>query len=185
MPGMFGIGGHLGATLSALVDGQLDPSAEERAWDHVAVCPSCRRAVQHEGWTKRQLTLMSGGEPSPRLMDNLCSLDSSGSGSVEDSWAAVAELEGHGRGRRRAGIAAVGVGSVSAAVLGFSTLTGAPLGIGNAPSGPPPASMTGSPTAPAATPTAVPPSRRASGWLPAGPTSPTGTTLPVSLTPAP
>lgn len=179
---MFGLGGHLGTTVSALVDGQLDPCSEERAWDHVAACPSCRRAVQHEGWTKRQLTLMSGGEPSPRLMDHLCSLEAAGSGSVENSWAAVAELESQGRGRRRAGLAAVGVGSVSAAVLGFSTLAGAPLGIGNTPSGPPPASMTGSPTAPAASPTAVPPSRRFSGPLSTGPT---GTTLPVSLAPAP
>src|SRR4051794_41941280 len=54
------LGGHLGASVSALVDGQLDKESTERAWAHVAECPPCRRLVQHEGWVKRR------GAPHPR-----------------------------------------------------------------------------------------------------------------------
>ena len=52
---MLSLSGHIGSKVSALVDGQLPPSEEERAWSHVLTCPGCRRLVEHEGWTKRQL----------------------------------------------------------------------------------------------------------------------------------
>lgn len=192
MPGVFGLGGHLGAAVSALVDGQLEQDSEERAWAHVAVCPACRRAVEQEGWTKRQLHLVAGGEPSARLLGSLYDLDASlvpaptPEHAVRESWAAVERLEQQGRGRRRAGLAAIGVGSVSAAVLGLSTLSGASLGIGGAPVRPPSASVTGSPAAPTSAATAGP--RRASHPARAGSTrwlltpSP-GSTHQVGLTP--
>ncbi len=152
---MIRLGGHLGDTVSALVDGQLDPAEEERAWAHVLRCPACRRLVEHEGWTKRRLSGAAGGEPSAQLLGSLYDLHAghTDAARVEASWAEATRLEQHGRGRRRAGIAAVGVGSVSAAVLGLSTLSGAPLGIGNAPTGSPASSFTGRPSpAPASTP---------------------------------
>lgn len=124
-------GGHLGASVSALVDGQLDAESNERAWEHVTQCVPCRRLVEHEGWVKRQLAQIAGGtapdEPSDRLVGSLLHMDPTAS-----AWADVEEIEERGRGRRRAGIALVGAGSVSAAVLGISTLgvvggtTGAP-----------------------------------------------------------
>jgi hypothetical protein len=125
------LGGHLGASVSALVDGQLDAESSQRAWDHVVHCIPCRRLVEHESWVKRQLAQIAGtsapDEPSDRLLGNLMHLDATAS-----AWADVEQIEDRGRARRRAGIALVGAGSVSAAVLGISTLgmvggtTGAP-----------------------------------------------------------
>ena len=135
-----GLGGHLGTSVSALVDGQLDPETTERAWEHVMGCPSCRRLVEREGWVKRQLAQMAGTEPvapPPQLLGSLYGLDPD----TREAWAAVEALEHRARARRRAGIAVVGVGSVSAAVLGLSTLSGASLGIGGAPAGPPASSL--------------------------------------------
>ena len=204
MPGMFGLGGHLGSSVSALVDGQLDEVTQERAWAHVGSCTSCRRAVEREGWTKRQLTFVAGGEPSARLLGSLFDLDGGAldggavlGGALDDvaidggavgdgvrkSWAAVAELEGRSRGRRRAGLAAVGVGSVSAAVLGLSTLSGAPLGIGGVPAGRPATTLTGSTSSssPSSFPLGTPllPRKGLNGWVS---TRPSGPTEPVSVT---
>jgi len=192
---------HLGSSVAALVDGQLDEAAQERAWAHVAGCQSCHAAVERERWTKRQLGLMAGGEPSARLLGSLFELDAShpsfqmtASGSAppastspsasspsdpdhgaRNAWAAVTELESQGRGRRRAGLAAVGVGSVSAAVFGLSSLSGALLGIGSAPAGTPTAPLTGSTStpSPSSAPTAWrvpsrPGSRGSTPWWPSG-----------------
>lgn len=136
-------GGHLGPAVSALVDGQLDEESAERAWAHVVTCESCRQQVEREGWVKRQLAQIAGsaaGEPSPRLIGSLHELDP-----VEQetraAWAAVHELEHRARGRRRAAVAVVGVGSVSAAVLGMGAL-GATPPFGGSPPSPPATSLT-------------------------------------------
>jgi hypothetical protein len=133
---MWRFGRHLGTSVSALVDGQLDPEAAEEAWEHVLHCPPCRRLVEREGWVKRQLAQFAC---QPRSVERTPDPVLGGRLSAEamQAWADVDELEERGRGRRRAGIALVGAGSVSVAVLGLSTLSGAPLGIGGAPSGPP------------------------------------------------
>lgn len=55
--------GHLGPHVSALLDGQLDPVAEERAWAHVAGCPTCHAEVRRQGWMKSRLACLSGGVP--------------------------------------------------------------------------------------------------------------------------
>jgi hypothetical protein len=114
--------------VSALVDGQLDDEATERAWQHVGQCQPCRRLVEHEGWVKRQLAEIAetprADAPSDRLLGSLLDLDP-----TAVAWAETQELQDRGKTRRRAGIALVGAGSVSAAVLGFSTLSGAPLNI--------------------------------------------------------
>jgi hypothetical protein len=87
----------------------------------VTHCVPCRRLVEHEGWVKRQLAQIGGttapDEPSDRFVGSLLHMDPTAS-----AWADVEEIEERGRGRRRAGIALVGAGSVSAAVLGISTL---------------------------------------------------------------
>jgi hypothetical protein len=125
------LGGHLGASVSALVDGQLDEESAERAWAHVAVCLPCRRLVQHEGWVKRQVAHIAEANrpdvPSEQLLGSLRHLDPTAA-----AWADVEDVEDRGRGRRRAGIAVVGAGSVSAAVLGLSALSGG-LGAGGVP----------------------------------------------------
>jgi hypothetical protein len=141
---MWHLAGHLGSSVSALVDGQLDAASTERAWAHVLRCPSCRRLVEREGWVKRQLAQMSGNEPSARLLGSLFEVAPPAGPSWEglQAWGDVDALERKGRGRRRAGIALVGAGSVSAAVFGIATLGGAPLGIGGAPAGTPASSLT-------------------------------------------
>ncbi len=141
------LGGHLGITVSALVDGQLDASSAERAWAHVHGCPTCCRQVEREGWVKTQLAAMTGdeGRPPAQLLGSLYGMGAEEHGapavaaepSAEASWVAVGEIERQGRGRRRAGIALVGAGSVSVAVLGFASLTGSTLGIGGGPSSAP------------------------------------------------
>lgn len=134
------LGGHLGVTVSALVDGQLDPTSAERAWSHVHGCAICRRQVEREGWVKTQLAAMTGDDgPPPQLLGSLYGLGAAPDHPSPDpaaAWAAVGEIERQGRGRRRAGIAVAGAGSVSVAVLGIASLTGSTLGIGEAPTVP-------------------------------------------------
>ena len=158
------LGGHLGITVTALVDGQLDPASSERAWAHVHGCASCRRQVEREGWVKTQLAAMSGEQgPPPQLLGSLYGLGAATGDPEADraaAWAAVEEIERRGRGRRRAGLAVAGAGSVSAAVLGLASLTGATLGIGGAPASAPT-------TAPSTAPTAmIAPLARVHGRLP-------------------
>lgn len=156
---MFKLGGHIGPAVSSLVDGQLDPESSERAWAHILTCTSCRRLVEREGWVKTQLASMGGREPPARLLGSLYELDENGeparaagspalrpSWEAIEAWVAVDQIEQRGKGRRRAGLAMVGAGSVSVAVLGFATLSGAGLGIGGAPAGTPTTSFTRSTT---------------------------------------
>jgi hypothetical protein len=158
---------HLGSAVSALVDGQLDEESAERAWAHTLRCSPCRRQVEREGWVKRQLAQMAGSpvdqahDPSERFVGSLLDL-----GPVAEAWADVEELEHRGRGRRRAGIALVGAGSVSAAVFGLSTLSGAPLGIGGSTAGPttPATSLSGG-TSSTPTPAVVAPAAQVHGRL--------------------
>lgn len=131
--GPFGLGGHLGPAVSALVDDQLDAESTERAWAHVETCAACRRLVEHEGSLKRRLAQFADPEASRQaspssipdgLLGSLLDLDPAAL-----AWAETDELERRGRGRR-VGLALVGAGSVSAAVLGLTTLGAAPLDIG-------------------------------------------------------
>jgi hypothetical protein len=155
---MWNLGGHLGSSVSALVDGQMDAASAERAWSHVMTCPRCRRLVEREGWVKTQLASMGGSEPSARLIGSLFELDERPvPAAAFEAWIAVDTIERKGRGRRRAGLALVGAGSVSAAVFGFASLGAVGLGIGT-PAGTPATSL----TRPTASPTASStPSRQA------------------------
>jgi hypothetical protein len=144
------LGGHLGATVSALLDGQLDPASTERAWAHVHACALCDRQVTHEGWTKTQLASINEETgPPPRLLGSLYGLGASrdpvstarAHAEEAQGWDLVREIEQHGRGRRRAGLAIAGAGSV--AVLGLAGLAGGTLGLGGGPSGAPTSAITG------------------------------------------
>jgi hypothetical protein len=165
--------GHLGITVSALLDGQLDASSAERAWTHVHGCESCRRQVEREGWVKTQLAAMTGDDgPPPQLLGALYGL---GFGPTADpragadaraaahAWAAVGELERRSSVRRRTGLAVAGAGSVSLAVLGLASLTGATLGIGGVPAGSPTPAVSRTPSG--ATPAVVAPLARVHGDL--------------------
>lgn len=113
--------GHIGSTASALVDGQLAPDEEERAWAHVLTCAGCRRLVEREGWVKQQLAGLSqsaGTATVPsRLVAALADVES-----TAVAWAQVEQIERRSN-RRRATAVLVGAGSVgvaAAALLGFT-----------------------------------------------------------------
>jgi anti-sigma factor RsiW len=165
MPSLWHLGGHLGSSVSALVDGQLDDETAERAWAHVMHCPPCRRLVEHEGWVKRQLAQIAGAprpdEPSDQFLGSLLHLDPTAV-DASTAWAETDRLEDRSRGRRRAGIALVGAGSVSAAVFGLSTLGATPMGIGGS-AGTPASSIGGASTTP--TPAFVAPAAAVHGRL--------------------
>ena len=134
---MLSLNGHIGAKASALVDGQLPPAEEERAWSHVLACPGCRRAVEHEGWVKRQLgTLSTPGdsEPDDRLLGSLYDVD------PRAAWAEVEVIERRSV-RRRTTVALVGGSAVGACALALVTMTSGPIGRG--PTTPAPADVTG------------------------------------------
>jgi anti-sigma factor RsiW len=126
---MLSLSGHIGTKASALVDGQLPPAEEERAWSHVLTCPGCRRLVEHEGWVKRQLGSLScptAVDPPPQLLGSLYAVD---------AWAAVDQIEQQSR-RRRTAVVVAGGGAVGACVLGLLTITGGPVGRTEVPTSP-------------------------------------------------
>lgn len=131
--------GHIGSTASALVDGQLSPAEEERAWKHVLGCPGCRRLVEREGWVKRRLAgLAAPGAftAPPSLMGSLYDVD---------AWATVDAIERRST-RRRATTALVGAGSVGLAVIAVMAVTSAPAGLGEVPGNQAPAMIDNSTT---------------------------------------
>ncbi len=135
---MLSLSGHIGAKASALVDGQLPPVEEERAWSHVLTCPGCRRLVEREGWVKRQLFSLSDPgtvDPPSQLLGSLYAVD---------AWAAVDEIEKQSR-RRRTAAVLVGGGAVSACVLGLLTVTGGLTSGGEVPARPSPAMIRSDP----------------------------------------
>ncbi len=145
---MLSLSGHIGSKVSALVDGQLPAAEEERAWSHVLSCPGCRRLVEHEGWTKRQLGALCGPEsvapPPPQLLGSLYDVD---------AWSAVDAIEKRSR-RRRAVVVVVGGGAVGACLLGLVTVAAGPAGRGEVPTRPSPAMIRGEQTTgPAGSPT--------------------------------
>jgi hypothetical protein len=125
--------GHIGDAVAALVDGQLAPDEEERAWAHVLGCPGCRALVEREAWTKQRLAGLSQPRPTepvpPHLTDVLGRMpagpgDLDGADSAE-AWAHVRRLERRAT-RRRATVALVGVGSAGVAAAALLSL-GSPL----------------------------------------------------------
>jgi len=110
---------HLGSRVAALVDGQLPSAQADRAWEHVHQCGTCRAAVEREGWIKRELATLSFSAPVPaapvapqlRLAP------------AADPWGAMPLQP---RPRRLAGLAAIGAGSLGAAMFGVLVLGGAP-----------------------------------------------------------
>ncbi|UAL30743.1 hypothetical protein K8W59_04340 [Nocardioides rotundus] len=108
---------HLGNRVSALLDGQLGPEEEERAWQHVHACHACRDLVEREGWVKTRLLGLSLGEESApsglkgALVDPTGCVDRRQAGPVE---------------ARRYGMVALSGGALGAAFLGVLALTVTP-----------------------------------------------------------
>ncbi|GAB2986326.1 hypothetical protein [Nocardioides montaniterrae] len=113
--------GHLGARVSALLDGQLPPAEAEDAWRHVYGCHSCRDLVEREGWVKSRLAGLQAVD---------CGLPASHSlkGSLLNLTPGESYLAPNQPAHRRTafGVAVVGGGAVGAAVLGIVALVVGP-----------------------------------------------------------
>jgi hypothetical protein len=138
--------GHLGPVVTPLLDGELEQAESERAWEHVLTCGECQSAVEREAWVKSRVAFLAPGEPPSSLVGSLSGLaadDWQDEEAVRAAWTTVDAIEARHR-ARRAGVAAVGAGGVSAAILGFAAFGGL-LG-GSTPVGAPAASLTGGST---------------------------------------
>ena len=69
---------HLGSRISALVDGQLDPAATERALAHVALCRGCARELADARAARRALAAAEPVQPTEDLTARLLSLSAQG-----------------------------------------------------------------------------------------------------------
>ena len=116
--------GHLGERVSALLDGQLSPADEDRAWGHVHTCHQCRDQVEREGWVKTRLAGLSlaGTTGAPSWLKG--SLQASLSGALTPGDAFLADSPDARP--RRAAFVALGGGAVGAAVMGVLALGAAP-----------------------------------------------------------
>lgn len=113
-------GGHLGALVAPLVDGQLRASTAERAWAHVLRCQVCTESVRRQSWVKNQLLLTRPVAAPDSLAERLCALP----GSLEPEPAPEATWGGWSRSSRVA--ATLGVGGVSAAAFVVAAWVGLP-----------------------------------------------------------
>jgi hypothetical protein len=111
---------HLGATVSAMVDGQLPADELDRAWRHVLDCTSCRDEVEREMWLKQRLSSLGAPCPTDELSESLAGWPRAGHGDgVVAGWSrVVTEDRLH---RRRTGVA-VGAASV-VALMGWGLTT--------------------------------------------------------------
>jgi hypothetical protein len=116
--------GHLGTRVSALLDGQLSPADEERAWEHVHSCHQCRDAVEREGWVKTRLaTMQYAGSPAPSsLKGSLLVRGLVGGWDLPEHPA----LAGVAERRRHLGLTGIGSGALGAAVMGVLALGASP-----------------------------------------------------------
>ena len=129
--------GHLGDRVSALLDGQLGPEDEERAWAHVHSCHQCRDLVEREGWVKTRLAGLSfGGVRAPHYLTS--QLKGQLTGHLQGSILEATTMLGVTPGEayliaapadprpRRASLVALGGGAAGAAVMGVLALGAAP-----------------------------------------------------------
>jgi hypothetical protein len=122
-------GGHLGALVSPLVDGQLRPATAERAWAHVLRCHLCTESVRRQTWVKNQLLLTRSAPPPASLTDRLCARpDRLAGGPAEPAETVLATST-----PRTRAAALAGVGGLSAAAFVVASLVGLPAVGGTTP----------------------------------------------------
>jgi hypothetical protein len=116
--------GHLGSRVSALLDGQMSPADEERAWEHVHSCYECRDAVEREGWVKTRLaTMQLAGASAPSHLKGALLVRGVVDGPDLPDHPAFADA---GSRRRHLGLSGIGGGAVGAAVMGVLALGASP-----------------------------------------------------------
>ena len=151
---------HLGASVSAMVDGQLPASELDRLWRHVLGCASCRAEVERELWLKQRLASLHAPQPADGLSESLAGWPRE-EGAVVQGWSTVVAQERlH---RRRTGVV-VGVGAASVVALMGWGVTALVDETGSAPAG---ANVGGTPTVRPSEPVSGPGGSRDSEGLPA------------------
>lgn len=144
--------GHLGPRVSALLDGQLSPVDEERAWEHVHSCHTCRDQVEREGWVKTRLAVLTfaDADAPSRLKGHLKGRLAVPAGAVAygGPWAAGEVPPGDAlislsRLRRGPSLGTIGGGALGAAVMGVLALGAAPANAPSVVQRPPATSLTG------------------------------------------
>lgn len=125
----------LGEVAAALVDGELDHAARERAQRHLAHCADCRAEVEAQRRLKASLAQLSATAPPPELAARLLALPVPGTDRLAPAPAPssrpvtlrpAAGPAGTGpRGRRRGLRRRTAVGS-AVAVLGVAIALGSP-----------------------------------------------------------
>jgi hypothetical protein len=115
--------GHLGPRASALLDGQLSPAEEEKAWEHVHSCYECRDAVEREGWVKTRLaTMQYAGSTAPSHLKGSLMVRA-----LVADWPPLPDDQSFAaRSRRHLGFAGISSGAVGAAVMGVLALGASP-----------------------------------------------------------
>lgn len=113
--------GHVGSKVSALVDGQLPVAEAERLWAHVHHCASCRHLVEREGWVKTQLVGLGLCEQPPAPLGLKGSL--AGVGAWSEPPPAAESAAARNDRRRVMLVAALGAGSMGAAMVGVLALS--------------------------------------------------------------
>jgi anti-sigma factor RsiW len=117
--------GHLGSRVSALLDGQLSPDEEERAWAHVHTCHQCRDLVEREGWVKTRLAGLSFEET--RVPGHLKGSLLGALATARPPGDVILEANANADARPRwAALSALGGGAGAAAVMGVLALGAAP-----------------------------------------------------------
>ena len=117
--------GHLGPKVSALLDGQMSPADEERAWEHVHSCHECRDAVEREGWVKTRLaTMQYAGSAAPSHLKGSLLFQGIAAGWADSEEGLVGSAVA--RSRRHLGMAGISSGAVGAAVMGVLALGASP-----------------------------------------------------------
>lgn len=118
---------HLGTRVSALLDGQLSPDEEERAWDHVHSCHQCRDAVEREGWVKTRLSTMQyAGATAPSSLKGSLMVSGLMAGWGLPEHAALTGIRETSVRRRHLGLTGISGGAVGAAVMGVLALGASP-----------------------------------------------------------
>ena len=112
-------GGHLGDTLSALLDGELVPSQAAAARAHLAVCPHCTQELAVVGQARTWVRALPPVEPPFGLYERML-LDRPPS-LVGAAFGDRATL------RRRAGMAAAGAAAAAVTVLGVGSPSPRPV----------------------------------------------------------
>jgi anti-sigma factor RsiW len=111
-----GAGGHLGDTLSALLDGELYPPQADAARAHLNRCPDCTAELSAVGQARSWVRGLPAVDPPFGFYERIL-LDRA---PLAVAVAAGAPVAG-GNLRRRAGLVAVGVAAAAVTVLGVGS----------------------------------------------------------------